>query len=420
MNPLDDKIKTQAHESCQFSHIDLESQNQSILEYSPVDSTHGESVQPAQIELCDCIGSGATSRVFEARNINDDQYVAVKILHEKFIGTTTEERFVREGQLLCRMSHPNLVLGLGMGTNINMSGCSGCPFTVMELLQKQTLLDAMRQNAINTPRALEIALGIARALQYLHMDSRVLSHRDIKPANIMFGKDGTPKLADLGVARTEMVMQHSLQTQLTGTVHYMAPEQLANCQRADIRSDIYSLGIVLAQMLQVEIDRGDERALLQRKFNGAVPQLSLRDAQHLGLSAQAARAYNAVLAKACAYEPYERYQTPADFAATLQELFEYTSEDTPSIYPDIAHPPTLQTQPTTLVSQNASSSKLAPHRLRNRKHTRIALGVSALVLIIVAASLIAASYLGMSQIPADLQHPSQPPTGSEIVIPRGN
>lgn len=321
------------------------------------------------------IGEGSASCVFAGSMLSTSGEtdtsdgtggkVAVKVLRPELLGTPVQERFLREAELLCRMSHPNLVRGIGLGTTLSASsecaqhivnrpgadsqsawpgtelaagGAVELPFMVMELVEGPSLSDLMRSGQqIETRDALGIAMGVVSALGYLHLDGRVVAHRDIKPSNILLAADGTPKLMDLGVAKVQMVAERGLETRLAGTIRYMAPEQIADSTRADIRSDIYSLGIVLYELLGGKLPE-DERELVSQRMSGWVPELGKQD---LGNGSQATskgpfpnagsahsleRSSSAgigtidrILGRMCAYEPYDRYQTPQDLVSDLRE-----------------------------------------------------------------------------------------------------
>lgn len=274
------------------------------------------------------IGSGTTCSVREGRL--EGSPVAVKILIPSLIGTTSMERFLRESELLCRLSHPNIVRGICTGEiTFSKRGTQGrtvrsCPYLVMERLSGQTLEEMMKAGTsavspLEPARAFSVAAGVARALDYLHADGRVSAHRDVKPENIMLTSDGTPKLIDIGIAKTRMVVSDDLKTRMAGTVRYMSPEQIADSSRVDVRSDIYSLGIVLTEMLGATT-RDDPRRGLERRFSGTPPHLTPKRSKSLGLSETQALRVNQLLARMCAYEPHDRYQSAGKLARDLDAL----------------------------------------------------------------------------------------------------
>ena len=279
-----------------------------------------------RVLISDQIGSGASGQVYmgivNARGIEIP--VAVKILHQHLLHTVTEERFIRESELICRLSHPSLVRGFGIGD-------APTPFVVMELVEGKSLLELMHEGPMGFERSIDITMQVLNALEYLHLDGRVTAHRDIKPSNIMVSSSGFPKLIDLGVARTSMVAKSALRTKLAGTIHYMAPEQMANSSRADIRSDIYSMGIVMFEMIVgSNLAREDDKALLEKRFTGLTPEIPIGLCETLKIRPETAIKLNQVMGTACAYEPSRRYQTPEQMSEDLRELLRTSSSSCPA------------------------------------------------------------------------------------------
>ena len=198
-------------------------------------------------QLTRVVGSGGMATIYAAIDLRLDRQVAVKIMHshlaqdEQFVS-----RFIREAKAAASLSHPNIVAVLDQGWN---QGGSPCVFIVMELIEGATLRDYLiEQDSLSPERALSIITPVASALAAAHKLGIV--HRDIKPENILVSKEGRIKIADFGLARgallgNTMTAESSV---ILGSVSYLSPEQV---QRgvADARSDIYSLGIVLFEIL---------------------------------------------------------------------------------------------------------------------------------------------------------------------------
>lgn len=198
-------------------------------------------------QLTRVVGSGGMATIYAAIDLRLDRQVAVKIMHshlaqdEQFVS-----RFIREAKAAASLSHPNIVAVLDQGWN---QGGSPCVFIVMELIEGATLRDYLiEQGSLSPERALSIITPVASALAAAHKLGIV--HRDIKPENILVSKEGRIKIADFGLARgallgNTMTAESSV---ILGSVSYLSPEQV---QRgvADARSDIYSLGIVLFEIL---------------------------------------------------------------------------------------------------------------------------------------------------------------------------
>ena len=193
-------------------------------------------------ELQELIGGGGMADVYLARDQLLDRSVAVKVLHQQFQSDTEFiDKFRREAQAAARLSHPNIV-------NIYDVGVAGTThYIVMEYVPGKTLKERIRQEGrLSVPEALHIAENIAGALSQAHASGLV--HCDIKPHNILMMPDGSAKVADFGIARavTESTMTYS--GNVVGSVHYFSPEQAKGIMITP-KSDVYSLGVVLYEML---------------------------------------------------------------------------------------------------------------------------------------------------------------------------
>lgn len=221
------------------------------------------------LEIIELIGQGGMGAVFKARQPKLNRFVALKILPES-LGRDPRfaERFAREGQLLARLNHPNIVAVHDFGQAENYF------YLLMEFVDGVNLRQAMRAGRFTAAQALGIVPKICEALQYAH-DEGVL-HRDIKPENILLDARGRVKLADFGIAKfigdveaadlaasTTAPDDDAMTAQLTsasaalGTPNYMAPEQRDQPADVDHRADIYSLGVVFYEMLTGELPVGN-------------------------------------------------------------------------------------------------------------------------------------------------------------------
>ena len=192
-------------------------------------------------EILEVIGTGGMAVVYKAKCHRLNRLVAVKILKDEY--SQDEEfrrRFRAESQAVAMLSHPNIV------SVYDVSQSGDTDYIVMELIDGITLKQYMeKKGVLNWRETLHFTIQIAKALEHAH--SRGIVHRDIKPHNIMILKNGSVKVADFGIARVSSA-QSTLTREALGSVHYISPEQ-AKGSRVDNRSDLYSLGVVMYEML---------------------------------------------------------------------------------------------------------------------------------------------------------------------------
>ena len=206
-----------------------------------------------QLEIVELIGWGGMGFVFKARQLHLDRFVALKLLPDKLARDPRfTERFNREGKVLARLNHPNIVSVYDFGMTEHFY------FLLMEFVDGVNLREAMQAGRFSPAEALRVVPKICEALQYAH--SQGVLHRDIKPANILLDTRGQVKIADFGIAK--LVGDEKPDVTLTatgaalGTPQYMAPEQLEHPSEVDHRADIYSLGVVFYEMLTGELPIG--------------------------------------------------------------------------------------------------------------------------------------------------------------------
>ena len=192
-------------------------------------------------EILEAIGAGGMAVVYKALDHRLNRLVAVKILKDDFSRNQEfRRRFHAESQAVAMLSHPNIV------SVYDVSRTGDIDYIVMELIEGITLKQYLeRKGSLNWRETLHFSMQIAKALEHAH--SRGIVHRDIKPHNIMILKDGSIKVADFGIARISSA-QSTLTREALGSVHYISPEQ-AKGARVDCRSDLYSLGVVMYEML---------------------------------------------------------------------------------------------------------------------------------------------------------------------------
>ncbi|MFF5262462.1 Stk1 family PASTA domain-containing Ser/Thr kinase [Actinomadura viridis] len=199
-------------------------------------------------ELDIVIGRGGMAEVYRARDQRLDRVVAVKTLRSDLARDPTfQARFRREAQSAASLNHPSVIAVYDTGEDL--IGDTSIPYIVMEYVDGSTLRDLLRENRALLPeKALEITDGILRALDYSHRGGIV--HRDIKPANVMLTRNHEVKVMDFGIARAmaDSAATMTQTAQVIGTAQYLSPEQ-ARGERVDARSDIYSTGCVLYELL---------------------------------------------------------------------------------------------------------------------------------------------------------------------------
>ncbi|MBO5513855.1 MAG: Stk1 family PASTA domain-containing Ser/Thr kinase [Mogibacterium sp.] len=199
-------------------------------------------VLSGRYELLEKIGDGGMAVVYKGKDKLLNRYIAVKILRPEFTKDATfVENFKRESQAAAGLSHPNIVGVYDVGREGNIN------YIVMELIEGKTLNKIIEEEApMDYRKVIDISKQVAAALRVAHKNKII--HRDVKPHNIMITNDGVVKLADFGIARAVNDATLSTGSKIVGSVHYFSPEQ-ARGNYVDERSDIYSLGIVMYEML---------------------------------------------------------------------------------------------------------------------------------------------------------------------------
>src|SRR6266568_8584745 len=223
-------------------------------EAKPAPPTHEELAAAfPQLEILELIGQGGMGFVFKARQPKIERLVALKILSQSLAADPAfAERFTREGRVLARLNHPNIV------TLYDFGQAGGFFYLLMEFVDGVNLRQAMKVGRFTPAQALSVVPKICEALQFAH-DEGIL-HRDIKPENIMLDAKGRVKIADFGIAK--LIGEPHADAHLTasggtlGTPHYMAPEQIERPSTVDHRADIYSLGVVFYELLTGELPLG--------------------------------------------------------------------------------------------------------------------------------------------------------------------
>lgn len=271
------------------------------------------------------IGAGGMARVFKGYDTNLDRPVAIKIMHEHLSEDANfKERFEQEAKFVASLNHPNIVQMYDFDS-FNRDG-QNVYYMVMSYIPGTTLQDRLKElgnqeSLMSHDEVLKIMTQLCAALGYAH--NRGAVHRDVKPANIMFNERGEAILTDFGIARIAQSTGLTQEGSTVGTPTYMSPEQ-ATGEPIDQRSDLYALGIILYEMLAGKPPFSDDGTLsvLLKHLNEPVPSLS--NTHMIGN-----KYLDAVIFKALAKLPEERYQSAAEFAHDLKMAFEGKMPDVP-------------------------------------------------------------------------------------------
>ncbi len=254
------------------------------------------------------------AEVYRARDLRLDRVVAIKTLRSDLARDPTfQARFRREAQSAASLNHPSIIAVYDTGED--MMDSTPVPYIVMEFVDGRTLRDLLRADRRLLPeRAMELIDGILRALDYSHRGGIV--HRDIKPANIMLTLSGEVKVMDFGIARAmaDSAATMTQTAQVIGTAQYLSPEQ-ARGERVDARSDIYSTGCVLYELLTGQPPfTGDSPVAIayQHVREDPIPPS--------GIDPEIPQWADAIVLKAMAKDPANRYQSATEMRADIQRV----------------------------------------------------------------------------------------------------
>ena len=313
-------------------------------------------------EIMEQIGMGGMARVFRALDHRLNRQVAVKILREDLAeDAELRRRFHEESQAVAMLSHPNIV------AVYDVSRSSDVEYIVMELIDGITLKQYMQKkgNKLNWREALHFITQIVKALGHAH--SRGIIHRDIKPHNIMVLRDGSVKVADFGIARVASGGHSTLTQEALGSVHYISPEQ-ARGSHIDARSDLYSAGVVLYEMITGRLPfEGDTPVSVAIQHINSIP-LSPRE-----IDPAIPEALEAITMKAMAPDPDNRYLSADDMLADLEEFrknpninFDYNVSGFQDDEDDVDK---TQVLPTAASISRVGSRVREPERVQNRSRS---------------------------------------------------
>jgi serine/threonine protein kinase len=267
-----------------------------------------------ELEILELLGAGGMGAVYKVRQPQLDRTVALKLLSRQLAQDPAfVERFNREAKVLARLSHPNIVAVFDFGT------AGPYCYLLMEYVDGVNLRQAMRTGGFTPAEALTLIQDVCAALQFAHEEG--ILHRDIKPENILIDAKGRVKIADFGIAKlvgggAASDVTLTLQGSILGSPHYMAPEQIETPGDVDQRADIYSLGVVLYEMLTGELPIGrfalpSEKAAL----NARIDEIVLRT-----LAKERERRYQTVSELKTGFEGIGNPAAPSQAAFINQQL----------------------------------------------------------------------------------------------------
>ena len=285
----------------------------------------GESVGP--FEIIEYIGQGGMATIYKAHQTTLDRFVALKVIHpvlkndQSFIN-----RLNREASIIAKLDYPNIV------TVYDFTEFEGTPFLVLRYIDGKTLKEVLQQQHLGTQSILKIMRPVADALAYAH--SRGVLHRDVKPSNILIDNEGRVYLTDFGLARiaysSESTSSHDM---MIGSPHYISPEQ-ARSEPVDVRTDIYSLGIVLYEMFTGQVPFSAETP-----YGTILAQINEPPRAPRAINPKIPAAVEQVLLKSIAKDPKNRYQSIREMMRALENAARGPVEETPAPIPLVDYKP---------------------------------------------------------------------------------
>ena len=263
-------------------------------------------------EILGVLGEAAQGRVWRARQLSTRREVALKVPQADLLRSRKAmARFAREVELAARLNHPNIARIYDSGL------CEGLYYYAMELIEGVPLDEYVRASNLSSRQTMELMLMVCEAIQHAHQNGVI--HRDLKPSNILVDKEGRPRVVDFGLARTILggstFQTLSTEGEVTGTPAYMSPEQATGQpSRLDTRTDVYSLGVVLYQLLTDDFPYDVTTSTLQTLENirGSEPIRPSKLVRHLDRDIQA------IVLKALAKDPDDRYQSAAEMVSDIR------------------------------------------------------------------------------------------------------
>jgi serine/threonine protein kinase/transcription elongation GreA/GreB family factor len=283
-------------------------------------------------EIREIIGIGGMAVVYKAYDSIDDRIVAVKVLKEEYLSNEDfKRRFRNESKAIAVLSHPNIVkvYDVSLGDTLQ--------YIVEEYIDGITLKEYIdQQHVLTWKEALHFTVQILRALEHAH--EKGIIHRDIKPQNIMMLEDGTIKVTDFGIARFSTSETRTITDKAIGSVHYISPEQARGAE-TDEKSDIYSVGVMLYEMLTGRLPFDSENAV-----SVAIMQMQQEPKRPREINPDIPEGLEDITLRAMQKDPIQRYQSASQMLADIDEFkrnpsihfeYKYFVDDNPTKYVDV-------------------------------------------------------------------------------------